>query len=618
MSDPTPPPDAEEPKHRRAPGEGEPPGARAHEAPAHAAPVPPEHPSVEDTLANMPVIDAPLPEASDRSDESDEVPPQSEVARASAWMALGTIVSRVSGVGRLLLLAATIGTLLNGDLFEIANTLPNALYILLAGGVFNVVLVPQLVRAMRADDDGGDAYANRILTLGLVVVGVATLVLLALVPVVMRIVYPAELFDADLAAQRESAQLLMYLCMPQVFFYGAFVLVGQVLNARRRFGPMMWAPIVNNLVAMVSLVVFLVVHGQVAGDGGFTTGQAVLLGLGASAGILAQFLVLLPSLRAAGFRYSPRFDFRGVGLGHTLRLGAWTLGFIAANQVAYVVVQRLNATGTLTGAQKGEAGAGAAVYGIGYLVSQMPHGVITVSLVTAVIPTLSALAQDRRHDRMVLELQRTARMTLAIMAPIAVALACLGVPAASVLGALAAPLRAGAPAIGATMAAFALALLFFTIHYTVLRGFYADEDTRTPFLVQVVIAAVNVAAAIGFTRGAEPDEFAPRLALAFGVAYAVGAVLSTTLLSRRLGGGLVDAETRRFLLKLVVACGVAAALMLGATYGLATADVDRDTPTGGLVVVAVAGALGGLGYLAAARLVRLRELSHLVSSLLRR
>jgi len=152
----------------------------------------------------------------------------------------------------------------------------------------------------------------------------------------------------------------------------------------------------------------------------------------------------------------------------------------------------------------------------------------------------------------------------------------------------------------------------------VLRGFYADEDTRTPFLVQVVIAAVNVAAAIGFTRGAAPDEFAPRLALAFGVAYVVGAVLSTTLLSRRLGGGLVDAETRRFLLKLVVACGVAAVLMIGATLGLGAVDVDRDTPVGGLVVLAVAGALGGLGYLAAARLVRMRELSHLVGSLLRR
>ncbi|GAA0200834.1 hypothetical protein GCM10008944_18200 [Cytobacillus oceanisediminis] len=574
-------------------GETESADALAHEAAAPEAPLPPEHPSGEDS------------------------PAQSDVARASAWMALGTIVSRFTGLGRSFLLAFTIGAALNGDLFEIANTVPNALYILLAGGVFNVVLVPQLVRAMRSDADGGDAYANRILTLGMLVLGVATLALVALVPLIMRVVFDAELFEPELAAQRESAQLLMYLCMPQVFFYGAFVLVGQILNARRRFGPMMWAPIVNNVVAMLSLGVFLVVHGHAAGSGGFTTNEAVLLGLGATAGIVAQFLALLPSLRAAGFRFSPRFDFRGVGLGHTLRLGLWTLGFIAANQVAYIVVQRLGSKGTLTGASQGAEGAGANVYALGYLVSQMPHGVITVSLVTAIIPTISALAQDHRYDRMVLELQRTARITLAVIAPLAAALACLGVPAAAVLG-FAPTLRVSAPAIGATMAAFALALLFFTIHYMVLRGFYADEDTRTPFLVQVVIAAVNVAAAIGFTRGAEPDEFAPRLALAFGVAYAVGAVLSTTLLSRRLGGGLVDAETRRFLLKLVVACGVAAALMLGATAALDSVGVPRDTPEGGLLVLAVGGALGGLGYLAAARVVRMRELSHLVGSLLRR
>ncbi len=540
----------------------------------------------------------------------------SNVARASAGMAIGTVLSRLTGFGRLLLVAATIGTALNADLFNNANTVPNALYILVAGGVFNVVLVPQLVRAMRSDDDGGDAYANRVITLGLLVLGVATVLLMALVPLLVHVVFDAKLFDPGLEAQRESAVLLMLLCMPQVFFYGAFVLVGQVLNARERFGPMMWAPIVNNLVAMASLGAYLLVHGATTGDQGFTTSQALLLGGGATAGIVVQTLVLLPYLRRAGFRYAPRFDFRGVGLGHTLRLGAWTLGFIVANQVAFIVVQRLGTRGTLTGASTGEQAAGSAVYEIGFLVSQMPHGVITVSLATAIIPTLSALAHERRLDRMALELQRTLRITLAVIAPLAVAVACLGGPAAGVLG-FVPSLRDSTQVIGWTVAAFAPAMVAFTIHYLVLRGFYADEDTRTPFVVQVLIAAVNIGAAVALTHVVDPARVAQALALSFGIAYAVGATTSATLLSRRLGG-LVDAETRRFVARLVLSLALAAAAMLGATAGLDALGVDREEPAGALLVLVVAGLLGAGAYLLGTRLTRMQELRYLLSSLRRR
>lgn len=543
-------------------------------------------------------------------------PEDRNVARASAGMAIGTVVSRLTGFGRLLLLAATIGTALNADLFNNANTVPNALYILVAGGVFNVVLVPQLVRAMRSDADGGDAYANRVITLGLLVLGAATLLLTALVPLIIHLVFDADLFTAGLEAQRDSAQLLMWLCMPQVFFYGAFVLVGQVLNARHHFGPMMWAPIINNLVAIASLGAYLLVHGATTGEGGFTTGQALLLGGGATAGILVQTLVLLPFLRRAGFRYAPRFDFRGVGLGHTLRLGAWTLGFILANQVAFIVVQRLGTGGTIAGARNDEQAAGSAVYEIGFLVSQMPHGVITVSLATAIIPTLSALAHQRRYDRMALELQRTLRITLAVIAPLAVAVACLGGAAAGVLG-FVPSLRSSTEVIGWTVAAFAPAMIAFTVHYLVLRGFYADENTRTPFMVQVVIAATNIVAAVVLTHVVDPARVAQALALSFGIAYTVGATVSATLLSRRLGG-LVDRETRRYVVRLVTSLALAALAMVGTTLALDVAGVDRDEPVGALVVLVVAGVLGAAAYLLGTRLTRMQELRYLVTSLRRR
>ena len=193
------------------------------------------------------------------------------IARASAWMALGTIVSRFTGLLRMLLLVFVIGKSLDADIFDAANTIPNALYILVAGGIFNVVLVPQLVRSMKHDDDGGDAYANRVITLGLLVLAAATAILMIAVPWLLHVFFDGSLFSASNTQQRESAQLLMLLCMPQVFFYGAFVLVGQVLNARQRFGPMMWAPIVNNLAAIAVLIVYAVVFGSSDGVDGFTT-----------------------------------------------------------------------------------------------------------------------------------------------------------------------------------------------------------------------------------------------------------------------------------------------------------------------------------------------------------
>src|SRR5690606_4010415 len=159
---------------------------------------------------------------------------------------------------RSLVLLAVIGSALNGSIFNVANSIPNSLYILVAGGIFNVVLVPQLVRAMKHDADGGDAYANRVVTLGLLVLGLATIVLMIAVPLLLRRLFGADMFTAEFTRQREAAGLLMVLCMPQVFFYGAFVLVGQILNSRQRFGPMRWAPIINTLVALAVLSAYAV------------------------------------------------------------------------------------------------------------------------------------------------------------------------------------------------------------------------------------------------------------------------------------------------------------------------------------------------------------------------
>ena len=174
-----------------------------------------------------------------------------------------------------------------------------------------------------------------------------------------------------------------------------FVLVGQILNARGSFGPMMWAPIANNV---ISVVVLVDLHRRATAQaegaevhGAFSSGQELLLGLGSTLGIVVQLLILVPYLRRAGFAYRPRLDLRGSGLGHTLRLGIWTVLFVIVNQIAFVVVQRL-ATG---GAAESPDGTGFTVYSFSFLVVMVPHSIVTVSLATAML-TAALGARSRR------------------------------------------------------------------------------------------------------------------------------------------------------------------------------------------------------------------------------
>ncbi len=543
---------------------------------------------------------------------------RSHLLSAGAVMAAGTVLSRLTGFVRAALLLAVLGKSLDADLFTTANTLPNSLYILIAGGVFNVVLVPQLVRAMRTDADGGEAFAQRVLSLGALVLGGATAVLMVAVPLIARLAFDGALFGPALGSQLESAYALMWWCMPQVFFYGAFVLVGQILNARERFGPMMWAPIVNNLLACVVLGGYAWAFGSSNGSDGFTGTQEAVLGGGATLGIAVQTLVLVPYARAAGFRFRLRTDLRGVGLGRTIRLGAWTVAFVIANQVAYFVVTRL-ATGSSTAAAlNGGEASGVAAYQSAFLVSQVPHAVVTVSLVTATMPMLSRLAADGRLDDVRSEIVSTVKVVLVAIAPIATAIACLGTTVAAVLFSYGA-LDGNTASIGYTVAAFAPGLLLFTVHYSVLRGFYAQEDTRTPFLVQLVVSGANIAAAVLLTRGAPTDQVATRLALAYGAAYLFGTTVSTLALGRRLGGGgLIDRAMTGFLVRLTAACAVSAVVMLITLAALARLDVDPAGDTGAVVALVAAGSTGAVAYLLAARLLRLREVRELLRAVARR
>ena len=545
------------------------------------------------------------------------------ILSSSAVMAAGTVVSRLSGFVRNAMLVAAIGGELHADVFTIANTIPNMLYILLAGGVFNAVLVPQLVRAMRNDADRGTAYTNRIITLaGLFLAGV-TVLLVAAAPLLMRLFLDGSYFTPDLAAQRESAIAFARYCLPQVFFYGMFVLVGQVLNSRGSFGPMMWAPIANNVISVLVLGAYLISFGPAQGHqlvAGYSSSQELLLGVGSTIGIAVQFLILLPYLKRAGFSYRPRFDFRGSGLGHTLRLGTWTVLFVVVNQVAYTVVVKLASGGTAAAAAGGaQNGNGYTVYSLAFLLVMVPHSVATVSLATAMLPRLSTHAAEGDLPGVARNVAATLRTTYALILPFALLLPLVATPVSNLIYGYGAG-KGSVPDFATALALFAPGLVFFTTHYLMLRGFYALERTRTVFWVQCVIAATNIVLAVVLTRNLPPSGTAPGLVLAYAGAYLVGAVGSYSLL-RHVLGGLETPALVRFLARLLVAAGLATGLAWAVRYGVEQAWPPDNGKVQAGVTLATIGVVDVGVFLLLARMMRVSEVTsvmRLVTSRLRR
>jgi len=375
--------------------------------------------------------------------------------RSSAAMAAGTIVSRVTGFLRSTVLAAVIGTRVVNDVFTLANTIPNIIYILLAGGVLNSVLVPFVVRAMRTQPDGGVAYAQRLLTLTVTGLAVITVVATLAAPGIIAVYAPANYDTTDVA----RAVTLAYWCLPQIFFYGLFTVTGQLLNARGRFGPMMWAPVLNNLVAIATTLGLTVLSANTLDrlhPGSLRPVDMMLLGGGATLGVAAQAAVLLPLLRRAGLPWRARFDWRGSGLGAAGRAAVWTVLFVLVNQIAYLVTVRVVTAAGKTAATTGLGyGAGTAAYSNSFLILVLPHSVVTVSLVTALLPALADLATAGRLTDLRDRVTTTLRMVVVVLVPASVALLVLGPAIATVAFGYGRTTLADTTEMGAILGAFA-------------------------------------------------------------------------------------------------------------------------------------------------------------------
>lgn len=517
-------------------------------------------------------------------------------------LAVATAASRLLGFVRTSVWAAAFGLHVVGDALTLANTLPTIIYMLLAGGAISSVFVPQLMRAAERGQTEGDAFAGRLLGLVLLVLVPATVVGALLAP------WIAWLYTGGRWPPRDTALLAGFLmwCLPQIPLYGVFAVLGQVLLARDRPGPMTWAPIANNMVGIAAALPFLMLAGVDTGPGTeaadtVSAVETAAIAGGATAGVAAQVLILLPMLRASGISVRPRLDLRSADVGRSLRLAGWTLVFVAANQVAYsVTAVAANAAGA---AADGGRAAGLAQYTNAYMIMLVPHAVIAVSVVTAAFPgmTRSALDGDRAGvarasgDALV----RSGRLLL----PAAFGL----LMTAPLITRLLFPGNSGPDTwfMGAVLATFAPCVVLYSFQFVLVRTLHAVEDTRGPAIIQIVVAAVQSVAALAASLLLPAEFVVLGLGASFTVAYTVGLICTARLVVRKTGHSPL-----RHACRLLVRSAVASSMAAVVTGGLVTltgAGPGSDLWHTALILIGAVGTFAAVFVAASGHLTRGRR-----------
>ncbi|MFC5214525.1 murein biosynthesis integral membrane protein MurJ [Streptomyces coerulescens] len=524
---------------------------------------------------------------------------KTSTARGSAVMAAGSLVSRATGFARSAVVAAAIGTI--GpvpDGYAVGNALPTIVYMLLLGGAMNAVFVPELVKAAKEHDDGGAAYTDRLVTVCVVALLAITATAVWAAPAIV------DAYTDYTGGQAAMTIAFARYCLPQIFFLGLFTLLGQILNARGRFGAMMWAPVLNNLVVMAVFGLYLALA-MGRGGGALTTTETAVLGWGTTAGIAVQALALVPALRAARFRWRPRFDWRGSGLTRPLRAAGWLVLLVLANQAAYWVTTRLATTAGLGG------GPGYGAYNNAYALWVVPHGIITVSVVTALMPRMSAAAADGDTAAVRRDVSHGLRVSASAVVPAACALFALAQPVMALVFGYGRTSAADTAAMAGILMAFAPGLIALSGQYVLSRAFYALSDTRTPFLLNLVIVALNAGLSLAAAHLLPARWAVTGMAAAYSLALCAGWAVTARVLSRRLAvprllrSSAVGAQVR-----LLLAALPATALAHFAVLGTAPAGAMVSTVAGATAVV--------LTFALLARPLRLTELEALLAGLRRR
>ncbi|GAA1499010.1 murein biosynthesis integral membrane protein MurJ [Paeniglutamicibacter kerguelensis] len=536
-------------------------------------------------------------------------------------MASGTMVSRVLGFIRTALLAVAIGASTTmADIFEKANVIPTIIFMLLAGGIFNVVLVPQLIKASKASDRGS-AYTSKLVTLTIVVMGLATVLLTSMAgPLIKALTLD---WTAPMLAMGTA---FAYWCLPQVFFYGVYAVIGQVLNAHGRFTAYMWAPVANNVVQIFTIGTFILLFGAYGGGSDqletWTDSQTVLLAGGATLGIVVQAVVLFWPLRRLGLNLRPDLAWRGMGLRHVGKIAAWTLGSMMVGNIASLVNSKFVSSASAARESMPDGGAsipGEYALNTSQLITVLPHSIFALTLATMLFNEFTkAFHERRRHDIAPL-LSRGLRTTAVPIVFASVAFIVLAGPLGRLFAGSSSTAMLQGAAIGQLLLLTTLGLPFKSIHFFMIRVFFAEEDTKTPMLIQTVIAVLCVVLAFGAVRVLPATDIARAVALIYGVTNILSAVIAHFLIVRRYGdygsAKVIDSYIRIGIMAALsgLVGAVVLWLMGGYSWGFAWSSIG-----GALVTIAVVGSVMALVYVVLLRFTRSEELDDFLGPLARR
>ena len=521
------------------------------------------------------------------------------LARSSVAVASGTLLSRVTGLLRVVVLAAAIGKSSFADTYNLANLTPNIIYELLVGGVLAATLVPVFVDLSERRDDRSTAA---VFTVTMTALTLFTALTMLLSPLLARL-FALHAHGPDRAAELHVLTILILCFVPQMVFYGFTTLASALLNARQRFVAAAFAPVINNVVVIVALLVFIA---RTSGRHGAITdvarvrndlGLLLLLGLGTTAGIVAMALVLVPAVSRATVRLRFVLSWRDPAIRRIVRLSGWTAGYVVTNQLAqlFVLVLANNSAGNVS------------AYAYAFTFYVVPHGLLAVSIMTTMTPNLARRARAGDMEGLRHEFGLGLRYIVVLVLPASVLFAALAQPMLAVI------VRHNfathdAVVTADTLQAFAISLVPFSVYLYVMRAFYALQDTRTPFLLNAFENGANVVLAVVL--------FGPLgvqgLALAWSGAYLVAAVVALVALRRRIGA-VPDAATTRSTVR-----ALGAALALLAVAAPVAGVIGRSSVSRALLATAAAGAAGVTVYVVALLLLGSDELGSLLALVRRR
>lgn len=546
------------------------------------------------------------PRTHQASEASASTEQTSGLLRSSAIMALGTVASRITGFVRTAVLAYALGSGMLAGAFNTANTIPNIIHDLVLGGVMTSVILPMIVRAAKRDPDGGLAYTQRLYTLLVISLVGVTLITMALAGPL------AGLYSGSDPHQRHLTLLFSLYFFPQIFFYGINAYQAAILNTRGRFGAPMWTPVINNIICIAVFLAFMVVtHGQSGVPHGNITGnQLHLLGLGTTLALVLQTAAVLPSMRAAGFRWRIRLDFRSLGLSEMGRMAGWTLGYVLATQIGNAVTTRLANTAGAKAVHLGHSGAGYAAYTYAFQIFSLPYAIVAVSIITALLPRMAGHAADGRNDLVRDDFSNGLRVSSVLLVPAAYGMLIFAQPTAVLLFGHVNFSHHDAIMLGRVISAFALGLVPFSMFQLLLRVFYSIKDTRTPALISSATIALGIVINLLAAHLLAPEHVVLGLAVGYWAPYLLGTAIAWRVLGRRLGGldgRRVMGTVGRLLLAGLPALVFGFAIMLGADQALG------DGIASALVTLIVGGGIGGMLYLLFARRFGAEEVATLLS-----